>query len=147
MNYRFTLLLSVLPVTSFAGVKPKSDAASIAEAYDNVHHWGGEASGNDTPERIKEINDGVRRDCAKAMALVKKLATKNANNPQILGPALLIVDTCDGKNVEAWIKKHPKVCARSKSFFAALKPDDNADAAATYSMRCANDAAELNKKK
>ena len=157
MKYALVLWIAVWTSSAFAkskadvktDAKTKNGATALAEAYENIHHWGGEVGGEETPERIKEINAHFKSDCAEGMALIKKWMKKKTNDPQILGPALLIVDTCSTnvKATEAWIKKYPKACSDAKPYFEKLSPDDNADATSTYSIRCPAEATDLYKKK
>jgi len=103
--FRFMAALFSVPTLCWGAKNEEKVVNKAIESMEACLHWGGEVDGDQTEERIQEINAGVKRDCPKAQQHAKQAYAAYPNNPVLSAELIRFVEEGHFKVSEAQMKK------------------------------------------
>jgi len=91
------LMIGLAVSSAFGGAarspKPKGNAiAEAVRAIELCHHWAGEMGGSSDPERRQQIEQGLERDCSKAVEIAKEAYKKSPDSPVLSAKIFILID-------------------------------------------------------
>lgn len=125
-------LILLFSVSLFAADLEKQ----LIDAYQAAHHWGGEEPTD--PERAKQIAEGSKKDCAKAIKIAEKGLKDKKKSPKSAAFMLQIASICLMKPAEQdrWKKEAPALCKTAEPYLKKVDPATDPDAQSAYLAMC-----------
>lgn len=120
---------------------------TLKNQYQQVNHWGGEVTGEDSKERIEEINTGAKKDCSTARKSVDKALGMKKRSAIASAYVIQIVNTCNlvWADKTDWKAKLSPLCKSTQSHFKTFSSENNPDGQSAYLSLCPEQAAKIYK--